>query len=91
MRFELLEANWTDEAASLWGDMLELGRPATYAEAKADFDRSGFDGQFSDYFDDGEYLGPCALGISVEDREEPNGDLPGCVWRGAETPFAKNH
>lgn len=91
MRFDLLTINWTDEAASLWGDMLELGRPATFAEAKVDFSLHGVGFQFADYFDGGEYMGPCPMGVSVEDRDEPNGDLPWCVWRGAETPFAKNH
>jgi len=69
MRFALLQANWTNDAASIWGDMLELDRPATFIEAKASFDMDGTDGNFADYFDDtGAYKGPCALGISVEDR-----------------------
>lgn len=69
MRFELRTENWTAEAASLWGDLLELGRPATFEEAKADLREHGFDGSFADYFrPDGSYKGPCTLAISVECR-----------------------
>lgn len=92
MHFALLENNWTDEAASIWGDMLELSRPATYAEAKADFDKNGVGFAFADYFDDDlGYMGPCPMGVSVENRDEYDGDMPGCIWRGADTPFAENH
>lgn len=70
MRFALLEQNFTAEAASLWGDLLSLDRPATFQEAKTDFDKNGCEFSFDDYFDGDEYKGPCSLGISVENRNE---------------------
>lgn len=69
MRFALLAANWTDEAASIWGDTLELGRAATYDEAKAAFDKDGVGFRFADYFnEDGTPKGPCTMAVSVEGR-----------------------
>lgn len=69
MEFALKIEDWTDDAASLWGDMLGLDRPATFDEALADFEANGFGGNFDDYFDAGEYKGPCALGVSVHGVE----------------------
>jgi hypothetical protein len=66
-RFRLHEADFTGDAASLWGDMLELGRPATYAEALDEFQRDDFGGNIADYYTEaGIYKGPCALGVSIE-------------------------
>ena len=65
-KLELKRENWTDAVAWLWGDTLELGRPATFDEACANVAKNGFSVCADDYFnDDGSYKGPCALGISV--------------------------
>ncbi len=67
MKFVLKQENWTDDAASLWGDLMNLDRPATYEEAKRDLEQHGYDGQFVFYFnEDGSSKGPCSLGITVE-------------------------
>lgn len=69
MRFNMLPKHFTDSVAWLWGDLLDLERPATFEEAYQAFQRD-FGGNFDDYYDDaGLYKGPCALGISVEESE----------------------
>lgn len=71
MKFALRLKDWTPETASLWGDMLRLDRPATFEEASDDFEKRDFGGYFADYFDaDGKYLGPCGLGVTVEDQDD---------------------
>lgn len=64
----LKESDFTQEVASLWGDLLDLGRPATFEEASDDFAKGVFGGSPADYFDAaGKYKGPCALGLSIVD------------------------
>ena len=66
MEFDLKQKDWTDEAASLWGDILELDRPATFAEARHSFHEDDLMVLIENYFDpDGKYQGPCELGISI--------------------------
>ena len=69
MKFVLKRKDWTEAAASLWGDLLALDRPATFEEAKRDLAEHGFDGTFAHYFhEDGSSKGPCSLGITVENE-----------------------
>lgn len=69
MKFVLNRKDWTDKAASLWGDLLGLDRPVTFEEAVDDLTKNGFGGNFADYFNaDGSSKGPCSLGITVENE-----------------------